>query len=342
MVSVGWLVLRWIESFLVNRFQSVRVGCSLSSMCSVISGVPQGSVLGPVLFIIFVNDITSCMSDNVNIKLFADDAKIYTVINSNVRSNQLQNSLDLVAAWAENWPLSLSASKCSVMRISSSRLVSDGPAYKVGIYTLPIVSQFTDLGVSYDDHLNFLPHISKIVKKAASRAKCIFKCFASRDKLLLTRAFCTFVRPLLEFSSIIWSPYFKKDIYKIEAVQRSFTKAIGNLRHLSYKDRLINLEIDSLQCRRLKSDLVMCYKMLNGLVDMNSSCFLVRATYSSTRGNSFKLAKLPVGSLRDKNFFTNRIVNIWNSLPDSIVTSSSVSCFKRSIDQLNFCKFLLF
>ena len=259
-----------------------------------------------------------------------------------IRSNQLQNSLDLVAAWAENWQLSLSASKCSVMRISSSRLVSVGPAYKVGIYTLPIVSQFTDLGVSYDDHLNFLPHISKIVKKAAGRAKCILKCFASRDKLLLTRAFCTFVRPLLEFSSIIWSPYFKKDIYKIEAVQRSFTKAIGNLRHLSYKDRLINLEIDSLQCRRLKSDLVMCYKMLNGLVDMNCSCFLVRATYSSTRGNSFKLAKLPVGSLRDKNFFSNRIVNIWNSLPDSIVTSSSVSCFKRSIDQFNFCKFLLF
>jgi len=141
--------------------------------------------------------------DNVNVKLFADDAKIYTVINSNVSSNQLQNSLDLVAVWAENWQLSLSASKCSVMRISSSRLVSDGPAYKVGVYTLPIVSQFTDLGVSYDDHLNFLPHISKIVKKAAGRSKCILKCFASRDKLLLTRAFCTFVRPLLEFSSII-------------------------------------------------------------------------------------------------------------------------------------------
>lgn len=86
----------------------------------------------------------------------------------------------------------------------------------------------------------------------------------------------------------------------------------------------------------------MCYKMLNGLVDMNCSCFLVRETYSPTRGNSFKLAKLPVGSLRDKNFFSNRIVDIWNSLPDSIVTSSFVSCFKRSIDQFNFCKFLLF
>jgi ribonucleases P/MRP protein subunit RPP40 len=132
--GIDGMVLRWIKSVLVNRIQSVRVGFCLSSMCSVISGVPQGSVLGPVLLIIFVNDFTCCISDNENVKLFADDAQIYTVINSNVSSNQLQNSLVLIAVWAGNWQLSLSASKCSVMRISSSRLVSDGPAHCFSVH----------------------------------------------------------------------------------------------------------------------------------------------------------------------------------------------------------------
>jgi len=99
-----------------NRFQSVRVSSTYSSICGVISGVPQGSVFGPVLFILFVNDITDCMVDNVAVKLFADDTKIYTVIDDVIiSSNQLQLSLDLVAAWADHWQLKLSLLKYSVI-----------------------------------------------------------------------------------------------------------------------------------------------------------------------------------------------------------------------------------
>jgi hypothetical protein len=338
------MLLRWIESFLANRFQAVRVGSSYSSLCNVISGVPQGSVLGPVLFILFVNDIIDCMSDNVSVKLFADDAKIYTVINDFTNSsNQLQHSLDLVASWADQWQLKLSPSKCSVMRLVGNRSAStQGPMYTVGACSLPIVSICTDLGVSYDNHLNFKSHISRIVRKAAGRAKCILKCFVSRDKLLLTRAFCTFVRPLLEFSSVIWCPYYINEIKKIETVQRTFTKSMGNLRLSTYSERLVILNLDSLQCRRLKADLVMCYKILNGLLDIDSSCFFKRQLYASTRGNSIKLAKIHVASERDKNFFTNRVINIWNALPDFIVSSSSVSSFKRNIALTDLSKHLLF
>ena len=297
-----------------------------------------------MLFILFVNDITDCMADNVTVKLFADDAKIYTIIDDfNISSNQLQHSLDLVASWADQWQLKLSPLKCSVMRLTGNRSSSHhGPSYTVGAYCLPNVSQCTDLGVSYDNHLHFKSHVCSIVKKAAGRAKCILKCFSSRDKLLLARAFSTFVRPLLEFSSVIWCPYYINEIIKIEAVQRAFTKSIGNLRLYTYHERLVILKLDSLQCRRLKTDLIMCYKILYGMVDINTSCFFKRSLYDSTRGNSLKLAKLQVVSERDKNFFTNSVINIWNALPDTIVTSCSVSIFKRNITLINLSRYLLF
>jgi hypothetical protein len=169
------------------------------------------------------------------------------------------------------------------------------------------------------------------------------KCFVSRDTVLLTRAFCTFVRPILEFSSIIWSPYYENEIVKIEAVQRSFTKTIANLRLCSYRERLLNLQLDSLQCRRIKADLITCHKILNGLVDSDIASAFGYSPYNFTRGNSLKLAKLHSSyTERDKYFFTNRIVNIWNSLPDSIVLSSSVSSFKRNVRRFDFSHIVMF
>ena len=117
---------------------------------------------------------------------------------------------------------------------------------------------------------------------------------------------------------------------------------MGNLRLSTYSERLVILNLDSLQCRRLKADLVMCYKIVNGLLDIDSSCFFKRQLYASTRGNSLELAKINVASERDKNFFTNRVINIWNALPDFIVSSSSISKFKRNIALTDLSKHLLF
>ena len=191
------------------------------------------------------------------------------------------------------------------MRIKSraTHSFSCAPCYHIGSVRLPVISNCTDLGVSYDANLSFTSHISKIVAKALGRAKFILKCFSSRDPLLLMRAFCTFVRPLLEFSSIIWSPYTVSDINRVESVQRSFTKAVNYLRFSTYKERLVNLGLDSLQCRRIKADLLFCYKLLHGLVDIKSDDFVVRSPNINLRGNQYKLAKPMITSARDANFF---------------------------------------
>jgi hypothetical protein len=170
------------------------------------------------------------------------------------------------------------------------------------------------------------------------------KCFSTRDSILLKHAFCTFVRPLLEYCAVIWCPYYKKDVNRIEAVQRSFTKSIGYLSMCSYKERLLNLGIDSLQCRRLKADLILCYKTLHGLVDIvsDTACIFTRSLNTLTRGISSKLTKNSVASERQINFYVNRIVNIWNTSPDSVVTTNSVASFKNSIDRIDFSPYLFF
>ena len=131
------------------------------------------------------------------------------------------------------------------MRIKLGHPFKCSPSYHIGNASLPVVASCTDLGISYDDRLSFSPHVSKIVAKASCRAKLILKCFRSRDSQLLVRAFCTFVRPLLEFSSIIWSPYTAIDINRIESVHRLFTKAIKNLQFSTYKERFVNLCLES-------------------------------------------------------------------------------------------------
>jgi ribonuclease P/MRP protein subunit RPP40 len=287
------MVLKWIKCFLTGRSQYVPIGFSLSSICPVVSGVPQGSVLGHVLFFVYINDITHLSpSKSVYIKLFADDTKLYTVLHDDSAfSSDLQLFLDAILEWSEMWQLKLVATKCTVMRIKpkASQSFTCAPFYHIGSASLPVITNCTDLGVLYNSCLSLTPHINKIVAKTSGRSKLILKCFSSRDSVLFTRAFCTFVRPLLEFYSIIWSPYTVADINRLESVQRKFTKIIDCLCSFSYKERLINLGLDSLQYRRVKFDLVFCFKLLHGLFDVNMNDFVVLSHNNNLRGNQYKL-----------------------------------------------------
>ena len=122
--GVSSMVVAWIEAYLVGRSQFVRIDNSVSTTCIVKSGVPQGSVLGPILFlIIFVNDIDKCISQSVSTKLFADDAKLYSILHDYSSCTSFQTSLDNISAWSEHWQLKLSPAKCTVMRIKSPRAV---------------------------------------------------------------------------------------------------------------------------------------------------------------------------------------------------------------------------
>jgi hypothetical protein len=201
-------------------------------------------------------------SENVSIKMFADDIKIYMEVDSNSHTATFQEGIDSVADWARKWQLKLSVNKCQHMRISLRKTVSSSD-YLLDGSVLPTVLSCKDLGVHVDSTLCFTTHINNVVTRAKQRACQILRCFHSKDPVTLSKAFVVYVRPLVEYCSPVWSPCTVTAINKLESVQRMFTKRLAGLSSVPYDNRLNALGLVRLEVRRIYADLVMCYKIVH-------------------------------------------------------------------------------
>ena len=330
-------VLLWIKNFLSNRTQQTRVDATLSDVVSLISGFVQGSGIGPVLFLTYINELASILeSFGVHVKLFADDVKLYLQITNDTDVAQLQCAIDALTEWADEWQISVSINKCCLLNIG--RAICD-TNLNINGSPLPIVESVRDLGVLVTQNLSPSLHVSNVVAKANQRAAAIYRAFTSRDITLLLRAYMTYVRPIVEHDSVVWSPYTVKDIDAVESVQRRFTKRLPGYNFLAYSERLKRANLLSLELRRLHFDLIWCYKILFGHVDMKSENFFEWAPHLSTRGHKYKLYKKSSSASVRHYFFTERIVNVWNSLPDEI-DFSTVKSFTRTIKRVSFNDFV--
>ena len=195
--------------------------------------------------------------------------------------------------------------------------------------------------MTVDSNLKYAQHINNIVGQARRRAGLLFKCFQTRDANTLSRAFVVYIRPLLEYASNVWSPVHVGLIDKLESVQRRFTKRISGLESLSYADRLKLLNLDSLELRRLRADLVSTYKFIFGLSDVSSNFFAVREN-CSTRGHQFKLMLEHCDTNTRKHFFAQRVVTVWNSLPAATTNFTTLTAFKASLQNINLRAFTRF
>ena len=297
----------------------------------------KGSVLGLMLFLIYINDLVDVFGSNLTVKLFADDVKIYVNICDIASSSDLQMGLNALCEWASMWQLNISINKCAVLHLGRTNLSQE---YSINNVCLPHCDAIRDLGILIDSNLRFSAHYSNIIARAHQRACLIIRCFKSRDPTLLFRAFKVYVRPTLEYCSPVWSPVYKTDIVKIENIQRRFTKKLRGCKNLSYIERLQLLGAQTLELRRLKQDLCIIYKIINKLIDVDSDTFFTFSSYKRTRGNSFKLLK-PVCINNTRAFnFSCRNVNCWNSLPDYCVCAESFNIFKSCINGTDFSKFL--
>lgn len=306
-------MLNWFKNFLTNRKQRVLLRNGLSEWTNVISGVPQGSILGPLLFILFVNDLPSFAS--LTAKLFADDTKLYGPANTIEDCQEIQNDINNFSAWSKLWLLNFNAQKCVVIRIKESVRYF----YSLNGVYLSTVPSHKDLGVYIDSNLKPSEHIRKITRKAYQKIGLIKRCFTSLTQKKITTLYTSIIRPGLEYASPVWSPWLKSDITLLEKVQKKCLDLSQNEIHLP-----------TLESRRNYFDLIEVYKYLHGLVKTPSDLLFSHPT-RELRGHSMKLHKEYSRTDVRKFFFANRVVDQWNNLSETTVRAGSVASFKRKM-----------
>ena len=212
-------VLNWISGFLKNRTFKVKVNNSFSDIFDVCSSVPQESVLGPLLFLLYVNDITSAVK-NSYVKLYADDLSVFRVINNTCDAKLLQNDLDDIYQWANLWQLKINFDKCRCIHFGYSSIHN---VYNINNVPIAVSVCERILGVYIDSSLSLSEHVFNIVKKARVTCNLIFDAFHFCDNQVLINLFKVYVRPQLEYASVVFSPRFLYLTDLLENVQRNFT-----------------------------------------------------------------------------------------------------------------------
>ncbi len=308
------------------------LGKNESEWKKVTSGVPQGSALGPALFLLYNNDLPNTIESYT--KLFADDTKIYAKINTNTEKHTLKGDLDKLNDWSLKWKLRFNTSRCKVMHIGKKNYKFQ---YSMGLETekhiLDECEEEKDLGVHTDSKLNFSSHCQKVAAKAISIMGIIKRTFSNLDTDILTKLYKSMVRLIMEYSSSIWFPYLKKYISKLEKVERQATKLVAPIKDLSYSDRLQNLGLPTLEYRRLRYDMIQVYKLIHGIDYINNMENLLQVEQNSrTRGHIYKLVKPRCRTNRRNQSFFYRVIDNWNSLPEHVVTSQSTNEFKSNLN----------
>jgi hypothetical protein len=327
------LAINWFRSFLTNRIQRVCLEGSHSEWKHVTSGVPQGSVLGPILFLIYINDLPNSIKNFV--KIFADDTKLYSINNQVEHCISLQADIDQAYEWSQTWQLPFNAEKCKVMHIGKNSLLNNYTMKNTNGDTqqLEVVNEEKDLGVIFDQKLSFNTHISTCIAKANQILGIIKRNFSALDQISFILLYKTLVRSHLEYANAVWRPNLKKHINQLEKVQRRATKCIPSLQNLPYEERLQRLKLPSLEYRRARGDMIQTYKILNNIDALDPGNFFELCNNNRTRGNSQKIVKQRFKTEIRKNVFSNRVVNNWNSLPESVISAPSLNSFKNRLDK---------
>ena len=244
-------ILKWLFCYLLNRRQSVVVNGEQSPSLPVISGVPQGSVIGPLLFLIYINDITTSVSHS-KLSLYADDIALYRTIHSVIDYLLLQADVNSVANWVGINHLNFNIPKCCYICFSWKRYLSiPPPVLSIGGVDLRRVDNTKYLGLSLSSDLSWSDHITNLCRKTKRLIGMLYRQFyAHADTPTLLKLYVAFIRPHLEYACTIWSPSTKKDIVALENVQKFALKVSLKQWTLSYEDMLDRANIPSLSSRR--------------------------------------------------------------------------------------------
>ena len=292
----------------------------------VLSGVPQGSILGPLLFIIYINDIdmeiTNC------ILKFADDTKVYGKVGTRQGVEYLKKDLETLCRWADKWQMSFNVDKCKVMHIGRG---NEKVQYEMDAVKLVETEEEKDLGVIISKSFKVSRQCAEAAKKGNQMLGLIKRTITTRKKKVMLSLYKALVRPHLEYCIQAWRPFLAKDIEVLEKVQRRATRMIEECQGKEYSERLEMLRLTTLETRRERADMLEVFKILKDFEAINGDIFF-KVQCTKTRGHSMKLYKKRVNKNVLKFSFGNRIVDKWNNLPEEAINANSINTFKNKLD----------
>ena len=322
--------LNWIKSFLEDRKQEVLLEGIHSSPANVTSGVPQGTVLGPLLFLTYINDLPDVVQHSKT-KLFADDCLLFKAIHNANDQRLLQSDLSALEQWEIDWQMDFNPSKCTVIQIVN-RSTSD-TSYILHGETLQTVTDSKYLGITFNNKLTWQNHINATTTKANNVLGFVRRNLHDCSLKVKSAAYTTMVRPILEYSATVWDPHLQKEINQLESVQRRAARFVTN----NYYNRepgcvtnmLKQLKWDSLQERRQNLRLGFLHKINNNLVDVNINSYVKRSD-SRTRGNQRFHQEHTKNQILYNSFFP-RTVRDWNKLPPKITSIQDPEVFRAHL-----------
>ncbi|KAL8604766.1 hypothetical protein ACOMHN_017731 [Nucella lapillus] len=323
--------LRWTQVFLTSRTQEVILEGVHSSKAPVMSGVPQGTVLGPLLFLTYINDLPDVVTHSKT-RLFADDSMLCKDISAPADKTKLQEDLDALEKWERTWQMHFNPSKCAVMTISGSRTKASERSYTLHNQVLENTKASKYLGVTLTDDMTWTVHTDGVAARGSRTVGFLRRNFSSCSTPVKAATYTTMVRPVLEYASAVWDPPLQIDINKLERVQRRAARYATN----TYMEQapgtvtrlLQDLRWDTLENRRSSTRLQMLYKINNKLVDLNKSHFYRQAD-GRTRGN--RIYQERVNHPAHFNSFFPRTLRQWNTLPPSATSAPSLETFRARI-----------
>ncbi|KAL8575234.1 hypothetical protein ACOMHN_042355 [Nucella lapillus] len=325
----------WIQDFLTDRKQSVIVNGSKSEYVPVESGFPQGSVLGPVLFLLFINDLPTGLTSTA--RLFADDTACHQTVVSAHDQDSLQNDLNKLAAWEQCWKMSFHPQKCTTVHMTTSRTTAERE-YQLHGHKLQEETQVKYLGVTLKKDLKWEPHTTSISSQANRSLGFLRRNVKVASRTIKEKAYKALVRPSLEYASAVWDPYTADDIATLEKVQRRAARWVSHrYRQTSSVEGMLQvLDWPTLRARRKRARLTTFYKIHHGLTCINSRH---RPTVSQrprrTRRNHPLLYDIPScrTTYRQMSFFP-RTIPEWNLLPAETATAPSLASFQARVTYL--------
>ena len=316
-----------------------------SDWVSVLSSVLQGSVLGGILFNLFVDDIDDAIRDLLTLIFkFADDTKLAKIIRNIQDAIQMQKNLDDLSRWAEKWKMAFNAKKCKVIHYGTRNIRFE---YRLGGCVIESVGEEMDLGVWMEADMRPTKQCKMAAQTANWALGQLTKSFHYRKASCLVPLYKQFIRPKLEHAVGAWSPWLEGDKEALERIQKRLVRSISDKRGETYEERLRSIGLTTLEERRERGDMIETFRTINGLNKVDKATWFnfrdstnMRATRSTVsvgdEGQQDRTDVLFMGNVRldsRKNFFTVRVIGKWNQIPDIVKGQKSLNAFKNKYDE---------